>query len=121
MSHHGARTLERDVLRACLEALRARGIFAWRQNQGVARFAAAGGRSRFVRFAGVSGLPDILGLLAPSGRLLAVEVKAPGRRPSREQLEFLRQLSVRGALAFWTSDPDEMLLVIDRHLANPNP
>ena len=90
--------LEADILRQCLDYLRLRGIPAWRQNQGGIR-ATYRGRRRFVRFAGIEGISDILGLLPPSGRLLAVECKRPGGKPSPQQLAFLEQVRAAGGLA----------------------
>src|SRR5438067_1269941 len=69
---------ETDIVRACLQLLQLRKVPAWRNNTGAAAFA-AGGRRRFVRF-GVAGAADVFGVLPPSGRLLAVEVKVPGGR-----------------------------------------
>lgn len=90
--------LESEILRVCLEYLRLRGVFCWRQNQGAVT-AEYQGRKRFLRFAGADGIADILGVLSPSGRLLAVEVKRPGRQPTAQQQGFLDAVRRQGGLA----------------------
>jgi len=90
--------LEQDILRVCLEYLKLRGVCCWRQNQG----SVAGehkGRRRFLRFASADGISDIIGLLPPGGRLLAVEVKRPGKQPTATQQAFLDAIGRNGGLA----------------------
>ena len=53
-------------------------VLAWRNNTGAARLPGRGGKEQIVRF-GVRGAADILGVLRPSGRLIALEVKRPGK------------------------------------------
>jgi hypothetical protein len=79
---------EADILQACLTWLKLHGVFCWRQNQG-AISGEYNGKRRFLRFASMAGISDIVGLLPPSGRLLAVECKRPGRKPTPEQDTFL--------------------------------
>jgi hypothetical protein len=106
----GPRVLERQVKRACQEALAARRIFAWRTNSGGMK----NPRGQYVQFAGVSGLADLIGLLAPTGRFLAVEVKRPGEQPTDEQRAFLNRVNDAGGLGIWTDDPDDMLDQIEK-------
>jgi hypothetical protein len=54
----------------------------WRQNTGAVKV-----EDRFIRF-GVKGCADILGLIAPTGRLLAIEVKGPHGKLSPAQEAF---------------------------------
>jgi hypothetical protein len=79
-----------------------RGVSAWRSNTGAARFG-----DRFVRF-GVPGVADILGVLPPSGRLLAVEVKGPGGRVRPSQRAFLDNVEAAGGLALVVRDVAEL-------------
>jgi hypothetical protein len=90
--------LERDLVRDALALLRSLGIFAWRNNSG-----AAGKGKGFVRF-GLKGSADILGVLAPSGRFLAIECKAKRKGTSIEQETFLKQVRASGGVAgvCWT-------------------
>lgn len=83
---------ETDLVRACLELLQLRGVYAWRNNSGGAVMG-----KRFVRF-GKKGSADILGVLG-GGRILAVECKMPGRKPSPDQRAFLDAIAAAGGLA----------------------
>jgi hypothetical protein len=47
----------------------------------------------------INGVADILGV-TPKGRIIAIEVKRPGERPSDAQKEFLFDVSNRGGVAF---------------------
>lgn len=86
---------EAAALVEVLKALRAHPAVIWceRMNTGAARI---GGR--FIRF-GFTGCPDVLGQLN-DGRLLGVEVKAPGGRLRTEQAIFLERINQAGGLGF---------------------
>lgn len=94
---------ESDVLKACLDYLKYRGFFIWRQNQGAIPTADGG----FRRFAGLRGVSDILGVL-PAGRFLAVEVKRPGGKKSPEQDAFLSRVAELGGFASCVSSVEEL-------------
>jgi hypothetical protein len=98
---------ESDILRSCLTWLHLQGIYCWRQNQGAVA-AVSQGKRRFFRFASAPGLSDILGLLRPTGRLLAVEVKRPGRLPTLEQEAFLATVRAQGGLALCVHSLEEL-------------
>jgi hypothetical protein len=91
------KTPERAVVKACLEYLELRGIYAYRQNTGAAEYQDKTGKRRFVRY-GKPGASDIVGVL-PGGRFLAVECKAPGGRISEHQARFLRDIERMGGVA----------------------
>jgi hypothetical protein len=93
---------EGDLVRQCLDYLQLRKVPCWRQNSGSAMFG-AGGKRRFVRFA-VTGCADILGVLPPGGRILAVECKRPGGRLTPAQAAFLRCVAEAGGLAVVVRD-----------------
>lgn len=97
------RPLERDVLLACLQLLKLAGVTAFRANTGAVSMPGRDGKSRFVRF-GPKGQADILGLLPPSGRFLAVECKRPGGKARPEQVAFLDAVTRAGGLALIISD-----------------
>ncbi len=65
----------------------------WRNNSG----ALPDARGRVIRF-GLAGSADILGLLRPSGRFLAIEVKAQNGRQSEAQRNFQRMITESGGL-----------------------
>lgn len=108
------RTPEGDVLLVVLAALRAFGIDARRQNTGAARFDDGRGGSRLVRF-GERGNPDVTGTL-PGGRRLDLEVKAPGKRPTPEQLDRLRRTNAAGGVGLWVDDAAQMPRILGRLL-----
>lgn len=56
----------------------------WRNETGTARHL-----NRHVRYGLCRGSSDLIGILAPTGRLIALEVKTETGRPTREQLLFL--------------------------------
>ena len=86
---------EAEILSACLALLakHPKVALSWRQNSGVARFG-----QRVVRFS-FRGCSDILAILRHSGRLLAIEVKAEGKRPTEDQEAFLQAVRDAGGLA----------------------
>jgi hypothetical protein len=105
---------ESDLVKACLQLLRLRGVVAWRTNSGAAVYSAtATARGRFVRFAGARGLSDIIGLLPPHGRLLALEVKRPGRKPTADQAGFLDAVRAAGGLALVVDDVRQLAEALD--------
>lgn len=84
---------ESAVLKGCLEYLRLRGIYCWRNNTGAVK-----NGNRFIRF-GFPGSSDILGIL-PDGRFLAVECKrGKGGVVSELQKEFLHNIEENGGVA----------------------
>jgi hypothetical protein len=105
-------TSETDLVRNCLAYLRLRGVPAWRSNSGALRVE-RGGRRRVYRFSGARGLSDILGLLPPWGRLLAVECKRPGNRPTPDQQGFLDAVTAAGGLALVVHDVGDLAAALD--------
>lgn len=83
---------ETEIQAQIIEYLKTVHIFAWRNNSGMR----PGASGRPVRF-GAVGSPDILGALKPDGKLLAIEVKKPGEKPTPEQVLFLSNLVNSGA------------------------
>jgi hypothetical protein len=112
---------EAAVLAACLKLLKLRRVPAWRNNSGMFPGFGAGGRKRPVRAGLGTGSADIVGILGgpflgdvPSaGRLLAVEIKRPGERPTAAQVAWLRAVNAAGGLAFWVDDVAELARVLD--------
>ena len=100
---------EASILKSCLAILQAHGVFCWRQNTG-AFSGTHNGKRRFVRF-GVPGISDILGAW-PDGRLLAVEIKCPGNRPTAAQEAFMRAVNDRGGFAFWVDGTEGLMNVL---------
>jgi hypothetical protein len=99
---------ETQLVKALLQRLAwVKGVTAWRNNTtGVYDPV----RKRFRRFTGRKGVSDILGQVtmhvvcdcgaAPVtfGRLLAVEAKLPGKKPTAEQRRFLEEIRDGGGI-----------------------
>jgi hypothetical protein len=58
-----------------------------------------------------TGRSDISGIL-PGGRSLRLELKAPGKKPTEEQLAYLERARGQGALAFWADNLSEVRRVV---------
>jgi hypothetical protein len=57
---------------------------------------------------GEKGISDIIGL-TDTGRFIAVEVKMPKKKPSKEQQEFIDNVVIRGGIAFVAHSLDEVI------------
>ena len=97
---------ESEIQASILRLLRVLGIPAWRANTG-AFLGEYQGRRRFVRF-GPKGQADILGILPPDGRLLAIEVKRPGHHASHDQVAFLELVTHHGGLGMVVTSANEV-------------
>jgi len=102
---------EQDLVNSCLEYLQIKGIPCWRQNQGAMR-GTYKGRRWFVRFTSIKGISDILGVLPPAGRLLAVEAKVRPNKPSEDQERFITMVNAAGGLALVVYDLRELVTAI---------
>ncbi len=69
----------------------------WRNNRVKAMVTGRGGKPRMVD-AGIDGQADISGILAPSGKRIEVEVKAPGDRQSEVQKAFQAMIQSHGGI-----------------------
>lgn len=86
---------EAELLRAILVALGARPeVRLFRNNVGLARDATG----RHVRFGLAVGASDLVGIVAPHGRFLALEVKSPKGRVRPEQEAFLEMIRGLGGV-----------------------
>ncbi len=91
---HG-KTPESAVLRACLKLLGLRRVLHWRSNNtGVYDPT----RKLFRSFSGLRGVADILAVLPPQGRLLAIEAKAADGRQSKHQKAFQANVEAAGGI-----------------------
>lgn len=109
-------TPEGAVLKAVLSTLNLRGVYAFRNNSGALRDATG----RPVRF-GKVGSADILGIVYPIGRFLAVECKAPGREKTltEAQWEFMASIKAAGGVALVISDVADLWRALDELEADP--
>lgn len=92
---------ETSLVRACLIFLNCQGAMVWRQNAGGMRMRVPGlRRDRFIRFAGITGISDIVGIgPPPDGRAICVECKRGTNPLTRHQARFLDLASSHGAFA----------------------
>ena len=89
---------EADVQHAVLAYLRLRGIRAWRINTAGIPLHGPGQEGRY-RPAPSTGVADILAILPPRGRWLALEVKSATGRLTREQEAFLATIREQGGIS----------------------
>lgn len=86
---------EADVQDAIRLAAHSLGLVLWRNNTGLA----VDGRRR-IRYGLAVGSSDLIGILVPEGRFVALEVKAPnGKGPTPEQERFLELVRRSGGFA----------------------
>ena len=105
--------LEKDILRACIRALRAhpRVAFVGRFNRGVMQ-STYQGRDSYTQFNTVPGFPDIHGMLK-GGAAFYIEVKRPGRKPDDRQAHFLTGIIEYGGTAGVATSVEEALAIIE--------
>jgi hypothetical protein len=85
---------------------------AWRQNAGRLRVE-RGGKVHLYQFAGAAGVSDVLAILPPHGRLLAVETKMPGRKLTADQAAFLSAVTQAGGVALVVRDLKDLERALD--------
>lgn len=96
---------ETEIVRAILELLQYKKVFAWRNNSGK-HFVQGKSRGYMIQL-GPTGSPDIVGIL-PDGRFLGIEVKKPGKKPTEAQNEFLGRIRNTNGVAFVATSIDDV-------------
>lgn len=84
------------LVQSCRELLHACGCPAWRCGVGSREWTDASGTKRIAQF-GVRGLPDLLGIMPPTGRLIAIECKVGDGLLSPDQARVLADFKTAGA------------------------
>jgi hypothetical protein len=112
MGLKGAR--EKDVLKACLDYLKLRGIPAVRVNGGGMYASGPGGRTRYVRFTSAPGCADILAVLPPGGRFAGIEVKGPGGKLTPAQEAFAAAVRKAGGVSLVVHSVSELVEELER-------
>jgi hypothetical protein len=105
---------EGDLVKACLNYLALRNIFAWRNNTG-AYSATYNGKTRFTRF-GQPGSPDIIGMLRPYGRFFGVECKGPTGKQTELQKAFQCEMEQNGGVYILARNLDDVDNVLKNFL-----
>lgn len=101
-------TPERIIENQIFAYLKAHGIFCWKTDS-VGLYNPT--RKVFMKSHNphrIKGVADIIGIL-PDGRMLAIEVKSPKGYPSKDQKEFIANITARGGLAFISRSLDTMI------------
>lgn len=98
---------ETEVQKQIVEWLNYQGHYAWRTNVGLAFYTAPNGKKRAFK-SGFKGMADICGILR-DGRFLAIECKVGRNKPTQEQEMFLKEITDRGGVAFWTNSFDKAI------------
>jgi hypothetical protein len=117
MAKGKAKPRESSIVAACLQLLKLRGIFAWRNNTGVAMLPGRGGKPMPVRF-GYPGSSDIFAIVK-GGQFLAIECKTPlgprggGAKQSDDQVEFERRVKGAGGLYLLVRSGQELETYLD--------
>jgi penicillin-binding protein-related factor A (putative recombinase) len=104
---------ETDVQAQILDYLLARKMFVFRTNNAPVYDAKIGcyrKKGKYQR----AGMSDILGSFA--GRLLAIEVKKPGGKPSDEQVEFIDDVNRYGGIGFIIDNLDDVIKKLNEYL-----
>ena len=57
-------------------------------------------------------MPDIMGQMR-DGRVLGIEVKKPGEKPTKEQVDFLGTININNGLADWCDSVEGALNIIN--------
>lgn len=108
--------LEKGIESAILCYLRLEGIFAFKVNTtGIYDIKKKTFRKSFNPFI-LKGVSDILGVIGPKGRMLAIEVKTPKRRKNltEHQLHFLQSVRDYGGIAFVATSVDDVIRELSR-------
>jgi len=100
MTRYRKKVNETEITKAIRDVLRCFGVYHWKQHQGLGSF---------------PGVSDILGIY--KGRMLAIEVKAPGRRvqPGSAQERFLANIHEQGGIAIEADSIDALVLGFARY------
>ena len=80
----------------------------WRNNTG----ALLDRNGKLVKF-GLQGSADIIGMMKPSGRFLAIEVKTPNGIQTASQKRFQRMVEEMGGLYILARSPEDVFKALD--------
>jgi len=101
---------ENSLTIACINYMRLKGVYCWRQNNVGMVNDKQNGKTRYI--SAHKGTPDILGIL-PNGRFIGVEVKSIKGKQSEYQESFERNCKVNYGVYLLVRDIDEAIAMID--------
>jgi len=97
-------------------------VVLWRNNTGSALQDFGAGGMRPLKYGLCVGSSDLIGIVAPHGRLIALEVKTSTGRVTREQQQFLNLVEKMGGVARVVRSVDDALRAIeDAQVAHASP
>lgn len=96
---------EKTIMVAIQLELAKHGYKVFRNNSGYLRDI----RGQYVHFGLCTGSSDLVGIVPPSGRFLAIEVKTPTGVVTKEQLSFLRMVNESGGIGFIARSVEEAI------------
>lgn len=106
---------EARALRAIRLAIGGRNdVVLWRNSTGVAEYVDRHERSHRVPYGLCPGAADLIGIIKPCGRFLAIEVKGPRGRLSKEQERFLALIKRSGGVAGVARTEAEAHALVDK-------
>lgn len=85
-------------------------LVCWRQNSG----ALTDVNGRLVRYGLAVGSADLVGILAPSGRFFALEVKTPQGRVTPEQVQWAELVRRMGGFCAVVRSVDQAMTALER-------
>ncbi len=103
---------EAEIQREILRALPALGVFAWRNQSGMLL-----GQHKGTRWAvrmGTPGVSDIVGFRLSDGKVVCVECKRPGGRPTLAQAAFLTTVRRAGGIGIVATSAQEVMEALHR-------
>lgn len=98
---------EIDIQNAIRVALSSQGCIIFRNNVGFAKFPDGSA----VKYGLCNGSSDLIGI-APGGKFLAIEVKMPSKKVSKEQNNFIKIVKLNGGIAGVATSVEEALALI---------
>lgn len=101
----GIKVKESHIQKGIMDYLKLRGVLCFKhRNVGIFRQ----DTKKYIPLPfGEKGISDIIGCL-PNGRFLAIEVKAPGGKPTFEQKGFIERVSYMGGIGMVAYSIDEV-------------
>lgn len=106
---------EAEILKAIhLELGTKTDLLLMRNSVGMAKHTNDDGFTRHVRYGLCKASSDLVGVLRPSGRWFALEVKAPGKKPTEDQHLWLELIRSYGGFACWVDNVDDAMAALVR-------
>lgn len=96
------------LVRSVIETLHRLGCPAWRCGVGSKEWTDSEGKRRFAMF-GMKGLPDIMGIIPPTGRFIGIECKVDGNQLTKDQKRVLGDFAAAGVFVAVVRDTTDGL------------